>query len=92
MKQAEIKVGHQYQAKVSGRIVVVHVDAIRETTRFGKDVTVYDVTNLGTGRKLTFKSAAKFRREVQAGIPVVSVRRTLSLEELGMTMPSAGKQ
>lgn len=66
MKQAEIKVGHQYQAKVSGKIVVVRVDAIRETTRFGKDVMVYDVTNLCTGRALTFKSAAKFRRGVLA--------------------------
>lgn len=71
MKKAEIKVGGYYRAKVSGNLVTVRVDAVRETDPAGtltnkrgnikSPVTVYDVTNLKTGRKTTFRSAAKFR-------------------------------
>ena len=76
MKASEIKVGGRYTAKVSNRIVTVRVDGIREAAsrtyraqRTGETVamikTVYDVTNLATHKKLTFKSAAKFRKAVE---------------------------
>jgi len=67
MKKNEIKVGGLYRAKVSGKLVTVRVDAIRVRDGYGtmKDTTVYDITNLSTGRKTTFKSAVKFRSEVK---------------------------
>lgn len=65
MKKNEIKVGGLYKAKVSGVVVTVRVDAVEDvlTYRVGKptDAAVYRVTNLKTGRKTTFRSAAKFR-------------------------------
>ena len=74
MKKNEIKKGGKYIAKVSGNLVTVRVDEIRETIKRSwnnyaaqptcRDVVVYDVTNLKTGRRTTFRSAAKFRREV----------------------------
>jgi hypothetical protein len=72
MKANEIEVGGKYIAKVSSNLVTVRVDEIREVTSSrmnhysGRldytDKVVYDVTNLATGRRTTFKSAAKFRR------------------------------
>lgn len=74
MKANEIKQGGIYTAKVSGKITKVKVLAIRETSKFSRssysgqsvyrDAVVYDVTNLSTGRRTTFKSAAKFRAAV----------------------------
>jgi len=64
MKKKEITVGGRYYAKVSGKSVVVRVDAIREVVGYGKTwvnlQTVYDVTNRSTGRKTTFRSAQRF--------------------------------
>ena len=69
MKKDQIKVGGLYTARISGKFVTVRVDAIRERLDprgMGyAQVTVYDVTNLSTGRKTTFRSAAKFRAEVK---------------------------
>jgi hypothetical protein len=74
MKQNEIKVGCEYMAKVSNKIVKVRVDSIEETERWKRPAygnmklskkTIYHVTNLSTGRKTTFKSAAKFRSKVK---------------------------
>lgn len=77
MKAKEIKVGGRYIAKVSGKLTTVRVDAIREISRKSgtnydgsrkyRDAVVYDVTNLSTGRRITFRSATKFRGE--AGMP-----------------------
>ncbi len=77
MKASEIKKGGLYIARISGNIVTVRVDEIRETSasRMNRysgrlertDKTVYDVTNLDTGRRTTFRSAAKFRRMVEDG-------------------------
>jgi hypothetical protein len=71
MKANQIKVGGVYIAKVNNKLQKVSVDEIRLVTtyRAGKlsDTTVYDVTNLATGRKTTFRSAAKFREEVKVG-------------------------
>ena len=71
MKKSEIKIGGYYLAKINGRLVTVQVDRVNETTKtrngkiyFGDH---YDVTNLATGRKVTFRSAARFRSEV--GVP-----------------------
>ncbi len=65
MKAKEIIVGAKYVARISGRLVTVRVDAIRDWESSlrsgGHGKTLYDVTNLSTGRKTTFRSAAKFR-------------------------------
>jgi hypothetical protein len=71
MKANEIIVGGKYVVKVSGKLTTVRVDEIREvdawhggTVRLGRGgntKTVYDVTNLTTGRRTTFRSATKFR-------------------------------
>lgn len=76
MKKQEIKVGGKYVARVSGHYVTVRVDAIREQAGWDRDTTLYDVTNLATNRRTTFKSAAKFRSEV-----VVPVEEVISAEE-----------
>lgn len=66
MTRKEIKVGGHYIAKVSGNLTTVRVDAIEERTDWkGRADTVYRVTNLATGRHTTFRSAAKFRRQVK---------------------------
>ena len=69
MKKHEIKAGCIYVAKVSGKLTTVRVDAIRDDgvhIRIGGRSTLsgtrYDVTNLATGRRTTFRSAAKFRQ------------------------------
>jgi hypothetical protein len=72
LKKASIKVGSHYTAKVSGKIVTVRVDAIRDFTATSfKPWTRYDCVNLATGRKLVFRSAAKFRAEM--GKPISSI-------------------
>lgn len=63
MTKDQVTVGGEYIAMVSDKLVTVRVDRIYSANRFNKkDSTCYDVTNLATGRKLTFKSAGKFRR------------------------------
>lgn len=65
MTKSEIKVGGRYVAKVSGNMTTVRVDAIDERSDWkGRTTTIYRVTNLKTGRNTTFRSAAKFRRQV----------------------------
>lgn len=70
MRKAEIETGGVYIARVSNKITRVRVDAIRTVTKQSrnylgnttyKDSTVYEVTNLATGRQITFRSATKFR-------------------------------
>ncbi len=63
MRKHEIEVGKYYIAKVSGKLTTVRVDGICGATHFGKLQTVYNVTNLSTGRKTTFRSARRFRLE-----------------------------
>ena len=52
MKKDEIRVGGLYLTKVSGNVVTVRVDTIRISGPYfaggGREVTVYDVTNLST--------------------------------------------
>jgi hypothetical protein len=64
MKKSEIQVGGLYVAKVSRQLVTIRVDEIRERNWGPTGQLSYDVTNLRTGRKTTFRSAAKFRSKV----------------------------
>ena len=57
MKKKEIIPGGVYLAKVSNRIVKVRVDTVSDNG--GR--TIYGVTSLLTHRKLTFRSAQRFR-------------------------------
>ncbi len=59
MKREEIKVGSEYVAKVSGKMVNVKVINIRSN---GRPSVVYDVRNMATGRVLTFRSSMRFRK------------------------------
>lgn len=63
MLKSQIKVGGHYLAKVAGVVTTVRVDAIDLFS--GGTVTRYSVTNLRTGRRTMFRSAAKFRAEVK---------------------------
>lgn len=73
MKKHEITVGGHYTARVSGKFVTVRVDAIRECGGYDNNQQIYDVTNLTTKRRITFRSAAKFRNPVKGPTPA-SVR------------------
>ena len=81
MKKSQIKVGGHYLARVSRNLVTVRVDAIRERSGGGtypgsiSGGTSYDVTNLKTGRKTTFRSAQKFRGAVMTKEPAVATKR-----------------
>lgn len=92
MKQAEIKVGGHYRAKVSRQLVTVRVDAIEDNPFGGagdpSSHTAFHCTNLETGRKLVFRSAQKFREEVRQGPPVPR-RKTVEAEAPTGTLPEA---
>lgn len=63
MKIAEVTAGDRYIAKVSGSLTTVRVLAIRAGwSSAGKSKQVIDVVNERTGRKLTFRSAARLRK------------------------------
>jgi hypothetical protein len=66
MKKHQIKVGGLYTAMVTDQLVTVQVDGIGTDIYMGVEKTHYYVTNLKTGRKLVFKSAARFRKEIGA--------------------------
>lgn len=73
MKKDEITVGGQYLAKINGKIVTVRVDNTHTTSLgAGKTTTYYDVTNLRTGRKTVFRSAAKFRGPAEPYKPAIT--------------------
>lgn len=68
MLKHEIKEGGRYEAKVNGTLTVVRVDRIVDDPGNSrtKASTRYYVTNERTGRKTTFRSAAKFRKTAPA--------------------------
>lgn len=70
MKAADIKIQGIYEAKVNGKLVPVRVNRISTNAMRSagsiQDRTTYGVTNLKTGRTTTFRSAAKFRREINS--------------------------
>lgn len=59
MKKADVKVGGEYYATVSGKRCEVRIDA--EKPRGG-----WDATNLATGKKILIKSAARLQSEVSS--------------------------
>jgi hypothetical protein len=83
MKKHEIEVGGRYRARVNNRVVTVQVEAIREdglSFRVGRSTgraVRYDVRNIETGRRTTFRSAARFRCKEKVG----------TLELMGMEAP-----
>lgn len=56
MKKSEIRIGGLYVAKVSGKLVTVHID--RERIQGG-----WYATNTATNRVIPIRSAARLRRE-----------------------------
>lgn len=67
MKAKDIKIGDTYIARISGKLTTVRVTDIRERFspgRYGANgrwQSFYDVVNLRTNRRTTFRSAQKFR-------------------------------
>jgi hypothetical protein len=82
MKAKDIKVGGRYKAKVSGVMVTVRVDAVRQRQGYKRMETVFDVTNLKTGRKTTFGSAAKFLGPALDGHLLPALKKTLVVPEI----------
>ena len=75
MKKDQIQVGGLYTAKVSGKLTTVRVLAIREVPpawRDGRWETRIDVVNTVTGRKTTFRSAAKLRGPAPSCTPAAA--------------------
>ena len=69
MLERQVKVGGHYVATVSGVKTVVRLDAVREVSGYGprsRNTKRFDVTNLVTSRRTSFRSAAKFQREATA--------------------------
>ncbi len=62
MKKVEMVVGKTYEAKVNGKVQTVRLDSMGLGGFGSRQHTTYWVTNLGTGRKTMFRSAAKFVR------------------------------
>ena len=72
MKAKDIVVGMKVFMKVSGNVVPVRVDSIREVSNYkGRSSTVYACTNLKTGRPCSARSASKFRGPVPPELPTV---------------------
>jgi len=69
MKQADVKVGEKYTARISGNLVTVRIDSVarekanaRGQFRHGG----WDATNLATDKKVHIKSAAKLRGKARS--------------------------
>lgn len=88
MKASEIRVGGIYVAKVAGKLTKVRVDEIKTIYNDypKRDEKRYYVTNLATGRKTTFRSAAKFRSEI-----ISEKEAKLRTDKLGRLLTAAGK-
>jgi len=64
MKQADVKTGESYTARISGNLVTVRIDrerAAKSTSRGQQRHGGWDATNLATNKKVHIKSAAKLR-------------------------------
>jgi hypothetical protein len=73
VKLSEVIQGGIYTARVSGRIVAVRVERIRDVSAWnysrcgpGRNVVAkhIDVVNLETGRRMTWRSAARLRAPI----------------------------
>jgi hypothetical protein len=73
MKQNEIQIDKLYVAKVNGKLTKVKVNTIRvhAKTAYSQSRTIYDVTNIKTGRSTSFRSASKFRALARGESPDV---------------------
>jgi len=79
MYQSDIKKGGVYTAKVSGKVVPLRIDSITTRPTYqssGRDLgpgkivnrTRYECTNLVTSRRITVKSAHRFRHRATKSI------------------------
>lgn len=62
MKKAEVHIGENYVAKVSGKLTCVRIE--RESPHGG-----WDATNVNTGRHIQIKSAQRLRYEAGSRMP-----------------------
>jgi len=86
VKTSEVKVGGHYLARVNGNLVTVRLDAVREVFRGSRGrAYAYDVTNLKTNRRTTFRSAAKFRSEVKPEPLGVGGLKGIKVDEVDLT-------
>jgi len=69
MKQADVKVGENYTARISGNLVTVRIDrerAAKSTAKGQQRHGGWDATNLATNKKVHIKSAAKLRGKARS--------------------------
>lgn len=59
MKKADVEIGGNYVAKVSGKLVAVRID---RPSPYGG----WDATNLATGRSVRIRTAARLRRRIRS--------------------------
>ena len=67
MKTSDVKIGGLYEAKVSGKVQVVRVTAMRERfdPRTGQSRGMrFDAVNIATGRRIDIRSPQRLRRAV----------------------------
>jgi superfamily I DNA/RNA helicase len=64
MLKSQVVIGERYTAKVSGRLVTVRLTGIQEGCGIKGNQTYYDAVNEATGRRLKFRSAARFRNKI----------------------------
>jgi len=82
MKQADVKIGAHYTARISGNLVTVRIDRGRQgkTTANGKSRHGgWDATNLATNKKVHIKSAAKLRGKART--PRASAKATAAADQ-----------
>ena len=67
MKTKDVKIGGLYEAKVSGKIQVVRITAMREAFSLDGRRSLgmrFDAVNVATGRAVFIRSPPRLRREV----------------------------
>jgi len=82
MKKHEVKVGGQYLAKVSGKVVVVHIDG--ENPHGG-----WDATNVQTKKKVRIKSAQRLRGPANLTKREVAAAKSATEAAVGGTVTKA---
>ena len=90
MTKDKIQVGCHYVAKIGDKLTTVRVDKIETGYGDNGDCTEYSVTNLRTGRKITFRSAAKFRAKADPGHEAIAFTPEQKIE-LRKQMEMLGK-
>lgn len=99
--KADVKVGSTYAVKVSGRIVPVTIDSIRQVNLYngqGREVTQWSGLNQQTGNRVTIRSAAKLRYELVRDIglvdgqPVTPTNAAIALNQEAALKPEIAVQ